>query len=178
MGAAAGSGGNASMKSDQASIHASVMSPLVAGVILANIPGLPKISRCRCRQLFFAPILPGFLWPGPRWPIRRARGGRTAKHRQYRFRPCDKSDTGGGRAIPAVFRRCRHCGLAMWARPGFADHSCDHRRACLAGRLPQPDCGWDGGPEPAGFADRGAGLDRPSGERSQQPHNRDLRKGL
>ncbi len=38
MGAAAGSDGNASIKSDQASIHASVMSPLVSGVILANIP--------------------------------------------------------------------------------------------------------------------------------------------
>ena len=38
MGAAAGSDGNGSSKSDQASIHASVMSPLVAGVILANIP--------------------------------------------------------------------------------------------------------------------------------------------
>ena len=38
MGAAAGSDCNASIKSDQSNIHASMISPLVAGVILANIP--------------------------------------------------------------------------------------------------------------------------------------------
>ena len=38
MGPAAGSDCNASIKSDQSNIHTSVMYPLVAGVILANIP--------------------------------------------------------------------------------------------------------------------------------------------